>query len=205
MQLARDVRPFEQAKLRLLNGAHSTLAYLGLLAGRRTVAEAMADPPLAGFVERLMRDDIAPSLPPTAGLDHAAYIASILGRFRNPSIAHQLAQIASDGSQKLPIRLLGTISDALAAGRPVERLAIPVAAWMVFVVRRANSAEPLLDPLAEAIGVIAAAPPERQADLFLSIDAVFPPALAGDVRFRGAVRAAHQALTEGRIGEQLAR
>ncbi len=202
VQLVRDVGPFEQAKLRLLNGAHSTLAYLGLLAGWRTVAEAMADAPLAGFVERLMRDDIAPSLPRTADLDLGVYIASILSRFRNLSIAHQLSQIASDGSQKLPIRLLGTVSDALAAGRHVDRLATPVAAWMVFAVR---SAKPLVDPLADAIGVIAAAPPERQADLFLAMDAVFPPALVGDARFRRAVSAAHRALTQDRIAELLTR
>ncbi len=203
VQLVGDVRPFEQAKLRLLNGAHSTLAYLGLLAGWRTVAEAMADPALAGFIERLMRDDISPSLSPTAGLDVADYIASILSRFRNPAIAHQLAQIAWDGSQKLPIRLLGTVSDTLAAGRPVDRLAIPVAAWMVFAVRRARSGEPLVDPLADVIGEIVAAPPERQADLFLATDAVFPPALAGDARFHRAVCAAHRALMQDRIAELL--
>jgi fructuronate reductase len=204
VQLAGDVQPFEQAKLRLLNGAHSTLAYVGLLAGRRTVAEAMADAALAGFVERLMRKDIAPSLQRTAGLDLEAYIASILTRFRNPFITHQLAQIAWDGSQKLPFRLLGTVSDALAAGRPVERLAIPVAAWMVFAARRAASREPLVDPLADAIAAIAATPAARQPGLFLAMDAVFTPALAGDPRFRRAVSAAHRALTGGRLGELLA-
>lgn len=205
VQLVRDVRPFEQAKLRLLNGAHSTLAYLGLLTGLRTVAQAMADAPLAGFVGRLMRVDIAHSLPRTKELDLEAYVASVLTRFRNPAIAHLLIQIASDGSQKLPVRLLGTIADALAAGRSVDRLAVPVAAWMVFAVRRARSAEPLIDPLAEAIGLVAAAPSERQADRFLAMEGVFPPALAGDARFRHAITAAHLALTEDRMPELLAR
>jgi fructuronate reductase len=205
VQAVADVRPFEQAKLRLLNGAHSSLAYLGLLAGQQTVAEAMADAPLAGFVERLMRDDIAPSLGRTAGLDLPAYIASILARFRNPEIAHQLAQIAGDGSQKLPFRLLGTITDALAAERPVSRLAIPVAAWMLFAARRAKSAEPLVDPFADVIAAIAGAPAERQPELFLAMDAVFPPALAADVRFRNAVTSAHRALTQGRLADLLAR
>jgi fructuronate reductase len=194
VSLVADVRPFEQAKLRLLNGAHSTLAYLGLLAGHRTVAEAIADPALAAFVERLMRADVAPSLPPTPGLDLDAYIGDILARFRNPAIAHQLAQIASDGSQKLPARLLGTIADALAAGRPIERLAIPVAAWMLFAARRRSSAEPLVDPLASAVARIAAAPVDRQPEAFLALDAVFPPRLAADRRFRDAVAAAHRAL-----------
>ncbi|HEX3408340.1 MAG TPA: mannitol dehydrogenase family protein, partial [Caulobacteraceae bacterium] len=192
-------------KLRLLNGAHSTLAYLGLLAGLATVAEAMADPALAGFIERLMRADIDPSLPRTRALDLSAYIDSVLARFRNPAIAHQLAQIAWDGSQKLPFRLLGTIADALAAGRPVARLAVPVAAWMVFVARRATSAEPLVDPQASVIAAIAAAPPARQPDLFLAMDAVFPPALAADPRFRDSLRVAHQALTSGRMADLLAR
>jgi fructuronate reductase len=205
VQLVADVRPFEQAKLRLLNGAHSTLAYLGLLAGLATVAGAMADPPLAGFVEQLMRADIAPSLARTPGLDLAAYIDSILARFRNPAIAHQLAQIAWDGSQKLPFRLLGTVADGLAAARPVDRLAVPVAAWMVFAARRVRSAEPLVDPMAKVIAAIAAAPPARQPDLFLAMDAVFPPALAADRRFREPVKAAHRALMQGRLGDMLAR
>lgn len=205
VQVVSDVRPFEQAKLRLLNGAHSTLAYLGLLMGRATVAEAMADVALAGFVGRLMRLDIAPSLPRTEGLDREAYIASILARFRNPAIAHQLAQIAQDGSQKLPFRLLGTIADALSAERPVDRLAVPIAAWMVFAARRAIGAEPLVDPLADAIADIASAPAEGQAERFLALTAVFPPAVAGDPRFRAAVTDAHRGLTDGRFAELLGR
>src|SRR6185312_796598 len=205
VQLVSDVRPFEQAKLRLLNGAHSSLAYLGLLAGRRTVAEAMADPVLARFVERLMREDIAPSLPGAAGLDRDAYVASILARFRNPAIVHQLAQIAWDGSQKLPVRLLGTIADALASARSVERLAIPIAAWLVFAVRQAASAAPLVDPLADTIGEIAAAPPERQLDRFLALRTVFPPAIAHAPPFRAALATAHAALTTGRLAELLPR
>jgi fructuronate reductase len=199
-----EVRPFEQAKLRLLNGAHSTLAYLGLLARLETVADAMADPGLAGFTERLMRIDIAPSLPRTPGLDLDAYTTAILGRFRNPAIRHRLSQIAWDGSQKLPFRLLGTIADALAAGRPVERLCAPVAAWMLFAARRARGAEPLIDPLASRIAAIAGSPTDEQPGRFLALDAVFPPRLAADERFRRAVAAAHRALAEGRMADVLA-
>ena len=204
VELVADVRPFEQAKLRLLNGAHSTLAYLGLLAGLETVAEAMADPALAGFAERLMRADIAPSLPRTAGFDLGGYIDSILARFRNPAIRHLLAQIAWDGSQKLPFRLLGTISDALAAGRPVERLCVPIAAWMLFASRRALSSTPLVDPLADRIAAIAKAPTDQQPGRFLALAAVFPAALAADQRFRDGVIAAHQTLAGGRMARALA-
>ena len=202
--LVADVRPFERAKLRLLNGAHSTLAYVGLLAGRATVAEAMTDPVLAGFVERLMRQDIAPSLATTAGLDLGAYVGDILARFRNPAIAHRLAQIAWDGSQKLPFRLLGTIADALAAGRSVERLAVPVAAWMLFAARRSRGPEPLVDPLADVIAAIAQAPVGDQPGRFLALEAVFPRRLATDPRFVGAVTDAHRALAAGRLAEVLA-
>lgn len=141
--LTHDVRGYELAKLRLLNGAHSSLAYLGIERGHVTVAEAMRDPALASFVERLMREDIAASLTPPAGLDTDAYVTTILGRFANPAIAHQLIQIAADGSQKLPYRLLDTVLAAQAAGRPIERLAVPIAAWLRFVERGEGVADPL--------------------------------------------------------------
>jgi fructuronate reductase len=145
---ASAVRPFETAKLRLLNGAHSSLAYIGL--GRRleTVSEAMADGELAAFVERLMREDIAPSVEPPPGLDLGKYISDVLARFANPAIRHLLSQIAWDGSQKLPYRLLDTISDALAAGRPIDRLAVPIAAWLRFLDHAARTGRPITDPLA---------------------------------------------------------
>jgi fructuronate reductase len=144
---ASDVRPFETAKLRLLNGAHSSLAYIGLGMGLETVADAMADSTLAAFVERLMREDIAPSVTPPPGLDPDGYISDVLARFRNPAIRHLLSQIAWDGSQKLPYRLLDTVRDALAAGRSVERLALPIAAWLRFLVRAANEGRTITDPL----------------------------------------------------------
>jgi len=199
-----DVRPFEQAKLRLLNGAHSSLAYIGLTAGFETVADAMADPDLARFVERLMRIDIAPSLAPSADLDLPAYIGAILERFRNPAIRHRLAQIAWDGSQKLPFRLLGTIADALDVGRPIERLCVPVAAWMLFAAGAVRRGETLVDPLAAQIAAIADAPLEAQVEGFLALDTVFPRRLAGNPRFAGAVASAHQALADGRMAAVLA-
>lgn len=143
-----EVHGYEAAKLRLLNGAHSTLAYLGLGLGHRNVCGAMADTRLAGFVERLMRDDIAPSLSPPTGFDLSGYISDILGRFANPAIDHLLSRIAWDGSQKLPYRILDTLRDARAAGRPINRLAVPVAAWLRFIQRASENGEGVTDPLA---------------------------------------------------------
>ena len=205
VSLARDVRPFEDAKLRLLNGAHSSLAYLGLLAGLETVADAMAHPPLAGFIERMLREDVVPILQPSADLDLAAYVGALLERFRNPAIGHKLAQIAWDGSQKLPFRLLPTIADALAAGRSIHRLAVPLAAWMLFAARRSQGPEPLVDPLAGQIAAIAKAPTEHQPERFLALEQVFPLALAGDPRLREVVSAAHADLAAGRLTDLLAR
>ncbi|HYW17518.1 MAG TPA: mannitol dehydrogenase family protein [Allosphingosinicella sp.] len=190
--LAADVGAWEKAKLRILNGAHSTLAYLGLLIGHETVSEAMGDAGLALFVERLIREDIAASLEPSP-LDLRAYAAEVLQRFRNPAIRHKLSQIAWDGSQKLPYRLLDTLAEARAAGRPVERLAVPVAAWMLFVARQAREGVAIVDPLAGTLARIGVG-----ADMlaFLALRQVFPPGLANDPVFRGAVASAARTMRE---------
>ena len=127
--MVRDVAPFEAMKLRLLNAAHSAIAYLGLLAGHATVADAVRDPALAAYVRGLMRD-AAVTLRLPAGTDAAAYQAALMARFANPALQHRTAQIAMDGSQKLPPRLLGAMRDRLDAGLPVARHAMAVAAWM---------------------------------------------------------------------------
>src|SRR3546814_9290484 len=83
--------------------------------------------------------------------DLAAYAGAVLDRFRNPAIRHRLSQIAWDGSQKLPYRLLDTTGEAHAAGRPVDRLAVPVAAWMAFIRRMARGGQAITDPLASRL------------------------------------------------------
>ena len=190
-QFTRDVRGFENAKLRLLNGAHSTLAYIGILMGLTTVRDAMASAPLAAFAEALMRQDIAPSITPPAEMDLSAYIDAVLGRFANPAIAHQLAQIAWDGSQKLPYRLCDTIRDARGAGRPVDRLAVPIAAWFRFLDLRKASGETLVDPRADAL--LARAGDVRA---LLAMGEVFGD-LGGDAVFVAAVERAYAALAPG--------
>ncbi|MCR5880924.1 mannitol dehydrogenase family protein [Phenylobacterium sp. J367] len=195
--LTHDVAAFEKAKLRLLNGAHSTLAYVGLRLGHETVAQAMGDDALAGFVARMMREDIAASLPPTPGLDTAASIAAVLIRFRNPAIAHRLAQIAWDGSHKLPFRILETTAEALAEGRPVSRLAVPVAAWMHFVRARARAGEAITDPMADTLldlGRRMTGDPAADVAPVLALAAVFPPAVAANARFRRALETAYAQL-----------
>lgn len=192
--LTRDVEAWEAAKLRLLNGAHSTLAYVGLLRGHETVRDAMADSQLAAFVRAMMLEDIAPTLHAPAGLDIPAYVEALLARFRNPAIAHRLAQVAWDGSQKLPIRILGTLADALAAGRQIDRLAVPIAAWMRFIERQARTGVAIVDPMAEGLSEVGRTATDPEA--FLALEMVFPRALATNARFSEAVAPAYARLPD---------
>ena len=116
-QMVTSVEAHETMKLRMLNGTHSTLAYLGYLAGHETISEAVNDPPFAALCEKLWRNEIIPTVPQPEGEDLHSYAAALLERYRNPAIRHRTWQIAMDGSQKLPQRLLGTMSDACEAGR----------------------------------------------------------------------------------------
>lgn len=204
--VTNDVAGFERAKLRLLNGAHSSLAYLGSLAGHETVAQAMRDPQLAAFVRRLMIEDIAPSIDAPRALDLTGYIESVLRRFRNPALRHLLAQIAWDGSQKLPFRLLGTVLDAIEAQRPLPRLCLPVAAWFHFIRRKAQRGERVVDPIAEqlfAIGAACSGEAAQDVRAFLAVDKVFPTALAAHAGFVAALTAAYlQLLQNGRQPER---
>lgn len=130
----------------------------------------------------------------------------MLERFRNPAIRHLLSQIAWDGSQKLPYRLLDTTAAAIRAGRPVDRLAVPVAAWMHFVARRAAAGEAITDPLAAPLADAAAgASPAQLVDRLFAFEAVFRPEIAGHAAYRAAVTAGVEALAEGRVEALLAR
>ena len=148
-----DAAPWERLKLRMVNGAHSSIAYLGLLAGWATVDEAMAQPALHDFIQALLRDEIEPTLVDLPGLDLAAYRARLLQRFANPALAHRTAQIAMDGSQKLPLRLLSTLRDRLRANAPVERIALAIAAWWLHLggLDERGHSIAVDDPLASAL------------------------------------------------------
>jgi fructuronate reductase len=127
-----DVTPFEDMKLRMLNGSHSFLAYLGALAGKATVAECMADGLFVRASRRLMLKEQAPTLNMPAGVDLEAYAARLLDRFANTALHHRTTQIASDGSQKLPQRLLAPIEANMASGNDWPLSALAVAGWMAY-------------------------------------------------------------------------
>ena len=117
-ELVADVAPYETMKLRLLNASHSTLAYLGYLAGYETIAETMADEAFARLVSDLMDEEMGPTLSLPAGADVDAYKRSLIDRFRNPALRHRTWQIAMDGSQKLPQRLLSATHESASHRAP---------------------------------------------------------------------------------------
>lgn len=132
-QLVDDVAPYETAKLRLLNGAHSALAYLGLERGHDFVHQAVADPEIRPLVERLMRNEAAPTIAAGPGQDLDAYATSLLARFANSALNHRLSQIAMDGSQKIPQRWLETLADQAKAGMQCPAILTALAAWIGYV------------------------------------------------------------------------
>jgi fructuronate reductase len=129
-QLVRDVAPYETAKLRMLNGAHSALAYCGLERGHEFVHQAIADPELRALAERLMRQEAATSFVAAPGQDLAGYADALLVRFANPALQHRLMQIAMDGSQKIPQRWFETLAYHQRRGAPCPAILEAIAAWL---------------------------------------------------------------------------
>jgi fructuronate reductase len=152
-----EAAPWEALKLRMVNGTHSAIAYLGATAGWHTVDVAIGQAALHAFIGALMRDEIEPTLPALPGLDRAAYRKSLLTRFANPALAHRTQQIAMDGSQKLPQRLLGTVRDRLARQQPIACLGLAIASWLHYLRGHDERGDPypIDDPLADDLVVLA--------------------------------------------------
>lgn len=147
-QIVGDVRPYETAKLRMLNGAHSALAYLGLAAGHSHVHEAIADPALLPLIDRLMREEAAGTIDAAPGQDLDAYADALLARFRNTALPHRLAQIAMDGSQKIGQRWLEPLAINAERGRGTTATLTALAGW----IRHARGDNgPVDDPMAAEI------------------------------------------------------
>ena len=199
VQLTDAVEPWEDAKLRLLNGAHSATAYLGALSGYEHVHEAVAVPAFRAFIEALW-DEAQTTLSPPPGLDVAAYRQELMARFSNSALMHRTRQIAMDGSQKLPQRLLAGMGERLTAGQGIEAMALGVAAWMRWQEGVTESGETVVvdDPLTARTAELIAASENDEAEVraLLTLSSVFPAALANDRRFVEAVTGAFLSLRE---------
>ena len=143
-QIVSDVAPFETAKLRMLNGAHSFLAYAGLCAGHEFVHQAVRDPDIRPAVEHLMIREAAPTIAAAKGQDLSAYHSALLARFEDAALNHRLAQIAMDGSQKIPQRWLEVLA---ASSQQCPAILTGIAAWLIHI----EQGDVLDDPLAQAL------------------------------------------------------
>lgn len=155
--LTDDVAAYERVKLRLLNATHSLIAYLGALAGYDTIAEAVADERIEAAARALIDRDQLPTVAAPDGLDLGAYRDQVLTRFANPALGHRTAQVAMDGSQKLPQRLLGAVRDRRADGAEPTVAALLLAAWMrALGAGRDDAGRPLdiSDPMRERIAAL---------------------------------------------------
>ncbi len=179
----QDVAPYEQMKLRMLNGTHSMLAYAGFLSGHRLVCDVMADTDMAALVRRHLLAAAA-TLDPLPGINIERYVADILSRFSNPNIAHETYQIAMDGTEKLPQRIFEPALVAQGQGQPLRPYAFATAAWMRYCSGRTDGGTPyaLRDPKQQEITEILrnCAVPEKLADCLFNLKGLFPEKLLSD-------------------------
>ncbi|MEX6159087.1 fructuronate reductase [Providencia manganoxydans] len=199
-QFVEDVVPFELMKLRMLNGSHSFLAYLGYLGGYAHIADTMANPDYRRAAQALMLDEQAPTLIMPEEVNLKAYANSLIDRFTNPSLKHQTWQIAMDGSQKLPQRLLDPIAWHIENQSSYRHLALGIAGWMRYVAgvdeqgKKIDVRDPLVDTFAAiyakhglAVSVV---------DDLLAIDAIFGTELPQNPHFVATIKLAYQQILD---------
>ncbi|SDR48579.1 mannitol dehydrogenase family protein [Pseudovibrio sp. Tun.PSC04-5.I4] len=194
-QLVADVEPFEEMKLRTLNGSHSFLAYLGFLAGKETISDCMADATYRAETRKLMVEEQRPTLEVPGDVDLIEYADMLLKRFANSQLKHRTWQIASDGTMKMPQRWLNSVRFHLKQGTDHSRLILGVGGWMNYIRADRNGEsyeiqDPMKDKLAE---IVATHGDDREAyvSALLALDSVFPADLVANESFTTAVRAAY--------------
>ncbi|MGL6019079.1 MAG: mannitol dehydrogenase family protein, partial [Gibbsiella quercinecans] len=196
-ELVPDVLPYEEMKLRMLNGSHSFLAYLGYLAGYPHINDCMQDDNFAAAARRLMLEEQAPTLR-TEGVDLVHYADSLLARYRNTALKHRTWQIAMDGTQKLPQRMLDSIRWHLANGSRFDCLALGVAGWMRYASGKDEQGQPIeiSDPLRDEIANRVAGSEDGPARVqaLLQMESVFGRDLPENPTFVNNVTAAYQQL-----------
>ncbi|PKB91494.1 fructuronate reductase [Ewingella americana] len=198
-QLVSDVLPFEQMKLRMLNGSHSFLAYLGYLAGYQYINECMEDPNYKRAAHNLMLKEQAPTLS-VKGINLQDYADSLIARYSNPSLKHRTWQIAMDGTMKLPQRMLDSVRWHLQNGGDFSLLALGVAGWMRYVggVDDAGAAIEIKDPMAEKLAQIVSSSEDGEArvNALLALHSVFGDALAKNAQAVEAIQQAYASLQQ---------
>nr|WP_154324752.1 mannitol dehydrogenase family protein [Pantoea sp. 201603H] len=189
-EMVADVLPFEEMKLRMLNGSHSFLAYLGYLAGYQHISDCMDDAHYRRAARQLMLAEQAPTLH-TPTVDLTAYADSLIARYQNRAIKHRTYQIATDGSQKLPQRWLDSIRWHVQRGSRFDLLALGVAGWIRYVSGRDEQGGAIVinDPLKDELAQRVAKSEEGSARVraLLSIEAIFGHDLNANALFTARV------------------
>ena len=196
-ELVSDVIPFEEMKLRMLNGSHSFLAYLGYLAGYQHINDCMGDENYRVAARALMLNEQAPTLK-VQGVDLTRYADLLIERYSNPALRHRTWQIAMDGSQKLPQRMLDSVRWHLADNSSFALLALGVAGWMRYVggVDEQGNAIEVCDPLLPVIqaAVQQSEEGESRVKALLAIEAIFGKDLPQEGKFVDLVTSAYLSL-----------
>ncbi|MEP3348748.1 MAG: mannitol dehydrogenase family protein [Marinomonas sp.] len=199
VQMVKDVHPFETMKLRLLNGSHSLLAYVGSAAKLNTVADAAADPKLVALIRHYMTLEAAPTLNMPESVDVQAYIENLIRRFSNDSLQHKLSQIGMDGSQKIPQRWLPVAENRLALNQDIPAIALGVAAWLFYVRGESVTGQTHIvdDPMSQTFSETHArnSDPESLIREMLTLESVFPESLRQDEGFFQSVLKSYLTLT----------
>ncbi|MGY0399868.1 MAG: mannitol dehydrogenase family protein [Ostreibacterium sp.] len=194
VRFVTNVEPYEVMKLRLLNGTHSFLAYLGYLGSYETIADTMQDKHYRRAAKALMVQEQASTLLPITDFDVVDYTETLIRRFENQTLQHRTWQIAADGSQKLPQRLLQSAKQRLQQGQNISYIALGIAGWLIYVSGKDEGGQMIevMDPYASLFFELA-----KQAksecdylEKMLAFEAVFPQDLAMQTAFREAITTA---------------
>ncbi|MEL0622466.1 mannitol dehydrogenase family protein [Marinomonas arenicola] len=180
VQMVADVSTYETMKLRMLNGSHSLLAYLGQLAGYQSVAQAMQNNDIRKFLEHYMQQEVAPTLTACKAEELLSYSQQLLTRFENDSLQHQLSQIAMDGSQKLPQRWLSGLIEQQQKQASSAATELGIAGWLFYIQQAALQKTPINDPLEAELFALVLAQYSNSFELIsecLSQQDVFPPSM----------------------------
>ncbi len=182
-----DVEPFELMKIRILNGSHAAIAYPAALMGIHFVHDAMADPLIRAFLDKLVHEEIIPVVPPVPGVSLTDYFAEVAERFSNPEVGDTISRLCQDGSNRQPKFILASTSDRVAAGKPLAGLALESALWCRYCAGATDDGRPIEIDDVNADTLRRAAMAAREApDAFLALDSIFDDAIARSTDFRAA-------------------
>ena len=184
VQFTDDVTPYEEMKIKLLNGSHLALTYLGFLKGYRYVHETMNDPLFRRYVRTFMDLDVTPQLAAVPGIDLEGYKDTLIERFSNQAIADQLERVCSDGSSKFPKFIVPTLNRLIEDGRPLERAALVVAAWALYLkgVDETGASYRIPDPRAEFCQALVA-DDDQVRERVLGVEVIFGNAIPQSAAF----------------------